>query len=384
MSKKTPKAKEDSLKDKTDWTINSSQKNRKIKLLLTGGHAATTALAVIEYITSLEKDWEIVWAGSKYAFEGSDRPSYEAINFPKAGVKFLPIITGKLQTKFTTRTIPSLFKIPMGFIDAFKVVLQEKPNIVVSFGGFAGFPIVIAAWVLQIPVIVHEQTAVVGRANRYSGRYAIKIALARSVSEKYFDPTKCELIGNPLSKQITKLDVKSKKSKTPTILVTGGSRGSRIINDTLLKSINKLTKKYKIIHVVGVDDLSRFKVYVGEKYKIYPTVDPEKMAELYSLADILVARSGANTVAEAMHLGLPSLFIPIPFSYLNEQTINAQIAQTTGIAEILPQSKLNPTSLIRNIEKIDNNWQKIVSDYKKPFDDSQATHKMYRLIKKLL
>lgn len=351
---------------------------------MTGGHAATTALSVIKYIKEKNSGWEIVWVGSKYAFEGSRKPSFEAINFPKQNVKFIHINTGKLQTKFTRHTISSLAKVPTGFVHALKILSKENPDIVISFGGFAGFPLVVAARLMQIPVLIHEQTAAVGRANQYSNRFANKITLARPGSKKYFDAEKCVVVGNPISKEIARLKPKTKKTNPPTIFVTGGSRGSQSLNEAVWESLNTLTQKYNIIHVVGVTGIDKYKKSQNSRYKVYPTVDPKQMAELYKRADILLARSGANTVSEAMQIGIPSIFVPLPISYLNEQYLNARMAQNAGIAKIINQSDLNPGNLVNAVNQVNNSWDKMVSSYKRPFDDAKAAEKLFDVIQQTL
>ena len=136
-------------------------------ILLTGGHAATTGIAVVEEIRRREslKGAEIYWIGSLTAIEGSKFSTIESRTFPRIGVNFIPIIAGKIQTKFTRHTIPSLLKIPVGFIQAFWLMLKIKPKVTLSFGGYSSFPVIFWSWIFRIPVILHEQTVVAGRAS---------------------------------------------------------------------------------------------------------------------------------------------------------------------------------------------------------------------------
>jgi len=154
--------------------------------VLTGGHAATTALSTIEEILRSWEGAKVYWIGSKRAFEGKRELSIEAKIFPKKGIKFEPIIMGRLQRKFTLWTIPSLIKLPFGFVHGLFLMLKIRPKVVLSFGGFASFPIVFWSFFLGVPVILHEQTSAAGRANKFSSLFSKKIALARSSSKKYF------------------------------------------------------------------------------------------------------------------------------------------------------------------------------------------------------
>ena len=129
-------------------------------MVFTGGHAATTAVAVVEEIKDEGKEWKLYWIGVKNAIEGKKVITLESEVLPRLGVKFIPITTGRLQRKFTFYTIPSLLKIPVGFVQSFYYLLKIKPKAVLSFGGFASFPVVFNSRLLGIPVIVHEQTSV--------------------------------------------------------------------------------------------------------------------------------------------------------------------------------------------------------------------------------
>jgi len=207
-----------------------------IRILLTGGHAATTGIAVIEEIRKTEKlkDSKIYWLGAQTAMEGSKISTLESRVFPRIGVQFIPIIAGKIQTKFTRHTIPSILKIPVGFIQAFWYLVKIRPNVVLSFGGYSSFPVVFWSWVFRIPVILHEQTVAAGRASISSSPFATKIALARSESLSYFPKNKSVITGNPLMSNVLKVKPRKYLGNPPTILIIGGSRGSNFINDLII------------------------------------------------------------------------------------------------------------------------------------------------------
>jgi len=142
--------------------------DKKTKIILTGGHGATTALATIEEIIRRGKKTEIYWVGVKKAMEGSKVPSLESVMKTKSQVTFKPIIAGRLQRKFTLWTIPSLLRIPFGFVHALYILLSIKPSVILSFGGYAAFPLVFWGRLLGKPIIIHEQTSKVGRSNKLS------------------------------------------------------------------------------------------------------------------------------------------------------------------------------------------------------------------------
>ena len=180
-----------------------------MKILITGAHF-TPAFATIEELNKY-KDVEIVYVGRKTTLEGDNTSSVESRLLPKLGVKFITITAGRLQRTFTPFTLISLLKIPIGFIQALHIILREKPDVVLSFGGYIALPLVIVAWLFSIPIIIHEQTLISGLANRLGSFFADKIAISFP-ENKLFDKAKAVLTGNPLRREI--LNVKNTSKVT--------------------------------------------------------------------------------------------------------------------------------------------------------------------------
>ena len=361
------------------------------KIVLTGGHAATTALAVYEELTRRiidKKRWDIYFIGSAYAVEGLKIPTLEATIFSKIGVPFHTIITGRVQRKITFWTIPSLLKIPIGFLHAFYLLFKIKPDIIVSFGGFAAFPVVVMGWVLRIPIIIHEQTASIGRANLFSSPFASLIAVARYQSVKYFPKKKVKVVGNPVLSNVISTPPKQKIGNPPVIYITGGSRGSQPLNNVVKEILKDLLRKYKVIHHTGYFDYPKFikirnslEYDLKERYIVHEIIDPFDIAGIYKKSDIIISRAGANTVSEIIIAKLPAILIPIPFSYKNEQTKNAQIAQKYGLARILTQDNLSKESLNNEINWVIHNWRNInKSAENKKSPDLYAAQKLVNFI----
>lgn len=176
-----------------------------MKLLLTGGHAGSTAYALVRHVQT-KYDWEITFVGADSAVVGKVVPTLESMVLPKLGVTYVPLKTGRLQMKLTFWGIFSFLQIPIGIIRAFYLVKKIAPDVTLSFGGFVGFPVVFASYILGIPVIVHEQTAVIGRANLWSTPFIKALAISRESSRKciprFFDQKKIYLTGNPVNPDI--------------------------------------------------------------------------------------------------------------------------------------------------------------------------------------
>lgn len=338
------------------------------KILLTGGHAVTTALATIQEIKKQKPDAKLFWISSNRPIEGKKVSYLESDVFPKYGVESHYISAGRIQRRFSKYTIPSFVKIPIGVVQAFMLIFQIKPKVIISFGGYAGFPSVVAGRFLGIPVVLHEQTVAVGLANKVSGRFASKVALASPSSSKYFDPKRVVITGNPMMSEILEVEEKKSLPKIPTILITGGSRGSQIINNTVEKILPELLKKYKVIHQTGELDyelfLEKSKHLGTQNYEVYATISPTEMGRMYERADLYIGRSGANTVSEILCCKIPSILIPIPWTRFDEQNLNANKAKDAGVATILPESELSPQNLIQSIENLRQNWKRIVANEK--------------------
>ncbi len=328
-----------------------------MKVLVTGAHF-TPALATIE---ELKKNYqcEVVYVGRKTTFEGDSTPSVESQVLPKLGVKFISLITGRLQREFTIFTIPSLLKIPVGFLQASFILLKEKPDIVLSFGGYVSVPVVIWVWLFSIPIIIHEQAIISGLANKIAALFADKIAISFPENHS-FNQQKVVLTGNPLRREI--IDAQSASGETggmPRILIAGGNQGSHVINMAVLDCLDKLTKIAKITHQTGdskFGDFERLSIKQNENYKVEKFIS-NGWGKLVQECDLVVSRAGVNTLSELAYLGKPVLVIPIAGH--REQNTNAKYFENLGLAKILPQSKLSGDSLFWNIREMLKNKNKL-------------------------
>ncbi len=342
------------------------------KIILTGGHAATTAISVIEEIIRRDnqdslKKWDIVWIGTQKAIEGKKISTLEHDIFPKMGVRNYSIQAGRIQRKFTIWTIPSLMKLPLGVFQAFKIVRNLQPDIILSFGGFVAFPVVLSAYLLKIPILLHEQTGHIGRANRFSLFFAEKIALSRKSKYIKAPEEKIVITGNPVMTQVAEIKTKKEIGDPPILFVAGGSRGSQSLNNIVLQAIEKLLENYYVIHLTGPVDFEKINQakdkmnsYQKQRYEIYARIDPMQIDGVYKRADIIFARSGANTVSEIMCVKRPAILVPLPISHIGDQYFNAKRAERYGIAKVINQDILTSDLLLEEINNLRDNWKKIV------------------------
>lgn len=368
--------------------------SKKFEVMVAGGHAATTTLATI---IELQKHDEIriSWVGSKYAIEGSHAFSLEyTLSRKLNNIKFYPIYAGRLQKKFTKHTVRSILKVPMGFVHAFGIIITEKPDVVLSFGGFAGFPIVFWAWIFQVPILIHEQTAAIGRANKISSYIARQIAISRKSTINYINPRKAVLTGNPILPNILKIKPRKSMSRRRVVYITGGSRGSRWINDAVGEILPELLKSYTVYHQVGSLDIKQFEERRKKlskefraKYEVFESVSPFEVHKMYEKADIVISRAGANSIAEIILTQRPAIVVPIPWSSFDEQAMNAAMAQEIGICRVVHQGELDGKRLLIEIETVARNWKKMVKNCAKnsgDFVDREAAVNLAELLWKII
>ena len=269
---------------------------------------------------------------------------------------------------------------PLGFFQALGILSRERPQAVLSFGSYVAVPVVLAAWILGVPVITHEQTLKSGLSNKVIARFAKKVAVSWQDSLSHFPKSKAVLVGNPIRPEVLNID--RKRVSRPTIYITGGNQGAHVLNEMVLEILKELLEKYQVIHQTGgsavnkdYETLNAFAAQLPtrlrSRYQLAKWFDTEVVIDIFSRASILVGRSGANTVFETMALGIPAVFVPLPIAAGDEQTKNAQLMEEFGAALILPQERLTPKRLLAAINLI-------VDNYKKYYDN--ITHQ--RVIKK--
>lgn len=326
-------------------------KYHAIKLCVTGGHA-TPALAVVDAVRRNRPDWEIVWIGRSFALEGSSIPAEEYQLVREQHIRFLSISAGRLSR-------PG--KIVSGFFQAFRYCMEEKPDCIVSFGGYVALPVAVAGWSLKIPVITHEQTHGFGLANRIIARIARRICISYPESAVYFPREKTVLTGLPLRKKLfhpSKTSSIGVAVSKPVLYVTGGSTGAASLNELLFPVVSQLTEEWSVIHQTGrvsFDHATKVKQALlrenQSRYMIKPYVSEDELAWIYEHASVVIARSGANTVGELAALKKVSIVVPLPWSSYQEQQANAAWLAEAGSAVVVNQRTMTPQLLVEILHR---------------------------------
>lgn len=331
-----------------------------MKVAITGGHH-TSALPVIDLM--LKDEVQIIWFGHRHSLKGNKNDSLEYKQIADRKIPFIDLKAGKF---YKTYDPIRLAKIPFGFFQALYYLAKERPDVVLSFGGYLAVPVVIAAWVLGIPSITHEQTIVTGYANKLISKFAQKILISHEESRSFFPPEKTVFSGIPLRKALfeVKTDSFVFNDNRPILYITAGKTGSHKINQVVLECLPNLLDRYNIIHQTGDnsvyddyhvlirkrEDLASQKNLGG--YYLRKFVMDDEIGEIFHKADLILSRAGAHTVYEIKTFNLPAVLVPIPWVSHNEQYKNALLLEDLGLGLILEEENLNCANLLTSLRSL--------------------------------
>ena len=337
-----------------------------MKTLLTGGGTGGHLIPLLGVVSELKKV-SLEKKGEELEFLLITPASGFNKNISDAGIEIKTIKAGKLRRYFSWENFRDILKIPIGIIQSLYYVYKFKPDVVFSKGGFASVPPVIASWILRVPIITHESDIVPGLANRIIARFASKILISFSAAEKYFDKNKVVLTGNPIRSDIVQGSLENAliffelSSDLQTVLIFGGSQGAQKINEFVLEILPELVEKCQIIHQCGDKNYKEIKNKIGkldlkypERYRVYPFINDE-MKDAYAIADIVISRAGANSLAEIVALQKPNILIPLSTSANNHQPENAKFFLEKNTSLVIDETINNSQDLAITISKLLSN-----------------------------
>lgn len=331
----------------------------------TGGHFYPI-IAVAEAIHRLTAERRLLEPKLVYM---SPDPFDEQALFQQ-NITFVKTPAGKVRRYFAISNFFDIFRTFWGAVWSFFTLLRDVPDVVFSKGGYASVPTVIAAHWLRIPIVIHESDSKPGRANLLGAKYADRIAITFESSIQYFPAkvrSKIALTGIPIREALAhplpegaaqelKLDM-----TVPTVLVIGGSLGSKRINDTLIEGLPQILEHANIIHQTGKNNFAETKstadVIIGnsahkDRYHVFPYLSQDSLREAAGAAAVVVSRAGATAITEIALWGKPSILIPIPESVSHDQRTNAYSYAHTGAAVVLEEQNLTPNILASEIQRI--------------------------------
>lgn len=308
--------------------------------------SVTPLLAVIDKLRQLDPTKQYLWLGTK---QGPERRLVE-----EQKIYFLPIASGKWRRYFSLKNFTDPFKVEWGFWQSLYYLIKYKPQAVVSAGGFVAVPVSWAAFVLRIPVIIHQQDVSPSLANKIIAPIAKKITLALEESTQYFDKNKTIVVGNPVRNNILsgQADRFEKKfglaSDLPIVLILGGGTGSLAINQALIQALPDLTKQCQVVHLTGLGNLLNVKAKNYWPFELLTT----DLADVLMAAKLVISRAGFGLLTELSALAKPAIIIPMPDSH---QQINADYFARRNAVALLDQKNLTPQALVEAVEQLLNN-----------------------------
>lgn len=345
-------------------------KQNKIMILAggTGGHIYP-ALAVAQYLEKL--DWQIIWVGTKRGLENKVVPQ---VNYPLHHVN----IKG-LRGKSVLQVLMLPMLLLHALYQAFQLIKNEKPDVVLGMGGFVSVPCGLICSLFNKPLVIHEQNAIAGTANRLLRHVADKVMY--SFENTFTQKKGYTCSGNPVRQQVLESapsianeiqqdssDSIAKQSPNKiNILILGGSLGAKKLNEVVPEAISTI-HNINIIHQCGEQHLSETKLaYAKNKQTAHIEAYFENMQDLYQWADLAICRAGAMTIAELAIAGVPAIFIPYPYAVDDHQRANAEYVVNVGGATMINDGVLNKDNLRAELSSL--------------IEDAQTLHAMQKNIR---
>jgi UDP-N-acetylglucosamine--N-acetylmuramyl-(pentapeptide) pyrophosphoryl-undecaprenol N-acetylglucosamine transferase len=247
--------------------------------------------------------------------------------------------------------VKSVVKIPKGILEASRVLKNFSPDLTVGLGSYSAGPVVFAAWLRRIPIVVHEQNILPGITNRILARFANRIYISFENTHSHMDPRKVHWTGNPVRQDVLDSGDRFEDPKNDdsggrpfTVLILGGSQGAHRINMAVIEALDHLghLDNLHFVHQTGqADEQPVREAYRRSKVSGMVQAFFDNMDEQYGRADLIICRAGATTVAEVTVLGKAVIFIPFPFAADNHQVLNAGSLSDEGAAEMLIEKDLS-------------------------------------------
>ena len=332
----------------------------------TGGHFYPL-IAVVESLLELSADKGF---REVKVFYFSNNP-YKQKELDELGIEFRYVNAGKMRLYPSLENFLDLFKVFVGIFQALVKLFKIFPDVVFAKGGYASFPTVVAAYILRIPIIIHESDSVPGRANKLAGKLAYRIAVSYPEAIQYFPKEKTAFTGQPIRKEVEKpikdagYDYMGLDRSLPVISIFGGSQGAAFINEAVLSVLPELLKDFQVVHQTGESHLEYVKENAKlvlhdsefpERYHPYPFFDALAYKMIGGVSQLVITRAGSS-LFEFAAWGVPTIAVPITISNGDHQRKNAYALAMSGAGQVIEESNMTPNILLNEIRRILQNSQ---------------------------
>ncbi|MFD5320333.1 glycosyltransferase [Streptomyces sp. NPDC127098] len=338
--------------------VNDTRVPTTFRLVVTGGGTGGHTYPALTAIRTLQArlaagggTLDVLWIGTPTGLEAKVAPA--------EGIAFRTVATGKIRRSSNPlkmlgpANVKDMARVPLGVAQARRIIAEFRPDVVLATGGYVAVPAGLAARMCKRPLVLHEQTVRLGLANRRLAGSAARIALSsesslpllpqevRSAAVVTGNPVRPEVLTGSADKAITALGLAGFDRRLPTLYVTGGAQGAQQINALIRDALPWLLDRANIVHQCGPDNVEGLRAgaaglppHLAGRYHLTGFVGPE-LPDVLALADVVISRSGAGTLAELTALGKPAVFVPLASSAGNEQAHNARHLQGAGAAVAL-------------------------------------------------
>lgn len=380
-----------------------------MKILLTGGGTGGhfyPLIAVAREVVKITREKhilepELIFASNSF---------YDKKILDEENIRFLKLPAGKMRRYFSLLNFIDFFKTIFGILVSIFKIYSEMPDVVFSKGGYASVPVVIAARIFRIPLIIHESDVVPGKAHNFVKSYAKRVAISFDKTAKYFPKASVALTGNPIRKDLARGSLEESREAfnlefvkddkginkifPEVILILGSSQGAQKINEIILLVLSELVKNYQIIHQCGVKNLEETKNISGvvlknsehkNRYHLFGFLNEFDYRDAGFAASLIISRASAGAIFEIAEWGKPSILIPITDSAQDHQRENAWEYAKTGAAEVIEEANLAPHILLSEIKNImennlkRENMNRAAKNFSKPAAASKIAEEIINL-----
>lgn len=323
----------------------------------TGGHIYP-GISLAREFQSRDKNNEIIFVGTEHKMES------EII--PQEGFQFLGLRVKGIERKFSLESLSALFLFLGSLFTSYNIIKDFKPDLVIGTGGYVSGSVALVSSLLGIPTFIHEQNVIPGITNQFLSLTSKKVFTSFPESTGYFwKKNRIVFLGNPIRKSIwqgskEKIIAENNLDSTKkTILVFGGSKGASAINERLLDSLSLIEKpillEWQVLIISGKEDYNNLTERVASSpYKEIIRILPylHNIEDAYDLADLVVCRAGATTIAELSAKGIAAILIPYPYATGNHQLYNAQFLESNLAALIIEEKELSREKLAEVLSQL--------------------------------
>ncbi|NLK36605.1 MAG: undecaprenyldiphospho-muramoylpentapeptide beta-N-acetylglucosaminyltransferase [Epulopiscium sp.] len=329
------------------------------RIILTGGGTAGHVTPNLALLPALQKaGYDIYYIVSEHGIEKD--------LIKKHNIPYDAIPTGKLRRYFSMQNITDVFRVVAGVKEAAVLMKKRKPDIVFSKGGFVAVPVVLAAKMFGVPVIIHESDMTPGLANKIAMPFAKKVCTTFLETLQYVPKGKGVHTGTPIRKELFEgqkqkgLELCGFTQDKPVIMMMGGSLGSVKINIQLRDALKTLLQDFQVVHICGkgnlADRLQNTKGYCQFEYV------SEELPHIFAAADVIISRAGSNSISEFLALRKPNVLIPLSANASRgDQILNARSFEKQGYSLVLAEEDMTAVSLEKSIRQVYENRMTYIS-----------------------